>query len=387
VTVYNVLTKSPRLAQRIAQRFRSVFIKCHYNFSKLLLLLRRKQNTYTIMANLNDSLSAGFDFITAIRFATQYSNYYFIRQAGEKMIEKAHSGTDVAEILAEFPAIFSPDFLRLLLQFKETTLQGMLKYFLQLQELHLAMRKSILLTITPLLISLPGFIIVCILFNQAIFSPLQAGFNHLGMFATSNTQLFINLFSFQRLGVVLIIFAALIALTLLLRFSGKFNFIRNICDRILVGLPLSRQRVYIMTSLSFMSGLKLAQKLKLATPINLTVAACFVQNMLMQKRVTEAIEYLKVYGLDGFEKYLTAFLPAKDAYVLLLGLRLNNLSEVCDRLVHFRSTQLRFIQRLTSQILRYVFIIVIVLLFLWLLVTTLELGTRAINAYQFILKT
>jgi type II secretory pathway component PulF len=386
MTVHNVLTSSPRLSQRLRQRITILWSVLHFNFSKILLIVKRKQNVYTLMANLNDSLSAGFDFITAVRFATQYSNYYYVRQAGEQMIEKAHSGKDVAEILAEFPALFSSDFINLLLQFKETSLEGLLKYFLKLQELHLEMRKSILLTIMPLLISLPGFTIVCILFNQAIFSPLQAGFNHLGRIATYHTQLFISLFTFHRLGSVLIASVILIVLSIMLRVSGRLKYIRKLFDRVVVSLPLFRQRAYIMSSLSFMSGLSLAQNLKLTTPVNFSVAICFVRNILMKNRVLEAIDYLKVHGIDGLERYLTAFLPAKDAYVLLLGLRLNNLSEVCDRLVYFRSTQLRFIQRMTSQVLRYIFIILIVLLFLWLLVTTLELATRAINAYQFILK-
>jgi len=105
----------------------------------------------------------------------------------------------------------------------------------------------------------------------------------------------------------------------------------------------------------------------------------------LKKRVGLAIDYLKIYGIEGIERYLTAFLPVKDAYVLLLGLRLNNLADVCERLSHFRLTQIRFIQKITAQIIRYTFVILLVLLLLWLLVTTLELGTRAINAYQFIL--
>jgi hypothetical protein len=385
LTVYNVLTQSLPLKKRFFNRLKRLWCSFRYGVSKVLFVIKRKQNIYTLMTNLSDSLSAGFDFITAVRFATQYSNYYYVRQVGLEMIDRSHSGEDVANIFSHFPALFSSDFLSLLLQFKNTSLQGLLKYYIELQELSFEMRKSLLLTLTPVIISVPAFIIICILFNQAVFVPLQKGFDYIGLTATSLTQLFISVFTFQKMGFVLLTFFTLVVMALMLRVSGKLKTIRGIIDYLLIRLPWFRQREFMLASLSFVSGLSLSDKLQLSTPINFSVAQYFVRNLFLKKRVGLAIDYLKIYGIEGIERYLTAFLPVKDAYVLLLGLRLNNLADVCERLSHFRLTQIRFIQKITAQIIRYTFVILLVLLFLWLLVTTLELGTRAINAYQFIL--
>ena len=385
MTIYNVLTQPQPFKKKLANRVRAFCRFVKYSVSKVLFVLKRKQNIYTLMANLNDSLSAGFDFLTAIRFATQYSNYYYVRQVGLEMIHRSHSGEEVSRIFSYYPTLFSSDFLSLLHQLKNTSLQDLLKYFLELQELNFEMRKSLLYTLTPLLISFPALTIVCILFNQTIFTPLQEGFNYIGLTATTMTDVFIRIFTFHRMGLVLVVFFMIIVASLMLKVSGKLVLMRRFFDLLLVRLPWFRQREYMLSSLSFIAGLTLSQKLRLETPTNFLVSKFFVRNFYLKKRVDLAIDYLKVHGSDGLENFLSSFLPSKDAYVLLLGMRLNNLTEVCERLSHFRMTQLRFIQKITAQIIRYIFIILIVLLLLWLLVVTLELGTRAINAYQFIL--